>query len=191
MFFGHNLGHALLQESLVCVEHMSDNYVIISSLWQDRSCGSTWQVIVCLFLWLGHIHINYGSATVLNMAAKWKEFMREEMAWTPPELGWEAPGGKNSARDDGSPSHTIRQRKHFTFLNCSTGWQIISESTVGRDHCNVTHWSMCVESFINTSNQRYREIIYIWYKVDSGWEVVCRAMIWQNINKLTKKFLLN
>ena len=32
MFFGHNLGHALLQESLACVEHMSDNYLIISSL---------------------------------------------------------------------------------------------------------------------------------------------------------------
>ena len=31
MFFGHNLGHTLLQESLACVEHMSDNYVIISS----------------------------------------------------------------------------------------------------------------------------------------------------------------
>ena len=87
MFFGQNLGYALLQESLVCVEHMSDNYVIISSLWQDRSCGSTWQMIVYLFLWLGHV--NYGSATVLNMATKWKEFMREEMAWTP----LEAPGG--------------------------------------------------------------------------------------------------
>ena len=32
MFFGHNLGHALLQESSAFVEHMSDNYVIISSL---------------------------------------------------------------------------------------------------------------------------------------------------------------
>ena len=26
MSFGHNLGDALLQESLVCVKHMSDNY---------------------------------------------------------------------------------------------------------------------------------------------------------------------
>ena len=25
--FGHNSGHTLLQESLVCVKHMSDNYL--------------------------------------------------------------------------------------------------------------------------------------------------------------------
>ena len=140
---------------------MSDNYVIISSLWQDRFCGSTWQVIVCLLLWLGHI--NYGSVTVLNVlnvATKWKEFMMEEPEWTPLELGWEVPGGKNSACNDGSPSHIIRQRKHFTFFECSTGWQIISKFTVERDHCNVTHWSMCVECFIDTCHQRYREIIY-------------------------------
>ena len=33
--------------------------------------------------------------------------------------------------------------KAFCFFVLSTGWQIISESTVGRDHCNVTCWSMC------------------------------------------------
>ena len=31
-FFGYNLGHAMLQESSAFVEHLSDNYVIISSL---------------------------------------------------------------------------------------------------------------------------------------------------------------
>ena len=34
-----------------------------------------------------------------------------------PAVGWEALGGKNSACDDGSPSHAIRQRKHFAFFS--------------------------------------------------------------------------
>ena len=36
---------------------------------------------------------------------------------SPGVRAWEEPGGKNSARDDRSPSRTIRQRKHLTFLN--------------------------------------------------------------------------
>ena len=146
MFFGHNLEYALLQESSACVEHMSDNYVIISSLWQDRSCGSTWQVIVCLFLWLGHLHQLWISNSV-ECSHKMKRIH-------------EGGDGMNSrgVRVGGSrrqklcpqwwepiPHH--QAEKVFCFFEHSTGWQIISEFTVERDHCNVTHWSMCVEIF--------------------------------------------
>ena len=42
-----------------------------------------------------------------------------------PGRPWEALGGRNSARDDRTPSHTIRQRKHFYFLN----FQLVDKSS--------------------------------------------------------------
>ena len=54
--------------------------------------------------------------------------------------------------------------KAFRFFEYATSWQIISKFTVERDHCNVTHWSMCVKCFIDTCHQRYQEIIY-WIQV--------------------------
>ena len=44
----------------------------------------------------------------LNVASKAKHIKNP---------GKKGVGDKNSGRDDGSPSHTISQRKHFTFLN--------------------------------------------------------------------------
>ena len=61
------------------------------------------------------------------------------------------------------PRHQAEEAFHFFEL--STGWHINSEYTVERDQCNVTHWSMCVKSFINTSNKRY------WALFDTIWQV--------------------
>ena len=55
------------------------------------------------------------------------------------------------------PHH--QAEKAFHFFELSTGWQITSESTVERDHCNMTCWSICLKFLLNTSNWRCWELI--------------------------------
>ena len=57
------------------------------------------------------------------------------------------------------PISCHQTEKAFHFFELSTGWQITSESTVERDHCSVTCWSICVKFLLNTSNQRCQELI--------------------------------
>ena len=98
-----------------------------------------------LFLWLGHI--NYGWVTVLNVAAKWKEFMSKD-EWgestNSPGVGVGGPRGQKLCLQWQEPIPWHQAEKAFCIFELSTGWQIISEYTVERDHCNVTCWSMCV-----------------------------------------------
>ena len=118
---------------------------------------------------------------MLNVAAKWKEFMREETEWI---VG--GAGRQKLCLQWWEPFPHHQAEKAFHIFEWSTGWQIISEFTVERDHCN----KVCVSNLLLTHVIKVTEKLYIGYKVDSGWEVVCRAMIWQNINKLAQKFLL-
>ena len=85
------------------------------------------------------------------------------------------------------PHH--QAEKAFHFFELSTGWQITSESTVERDHCNVTCWSICVKFLLNTSNWRCWELIK---SVQGGLRVRSgvQGNDLKNIIKLTPKILL-
>ena len=136
----------MIVESLAWVKDMSDNYfmsltgkvqVIQHDQWYFVSVSRPGQ------LWISH-NVEWPQ----NEKNSWPR-RQHKLPWS---SGQEAPGGKNSAHNDGSPSHHHQQRKHFAFLN-SNRLQVMSEYTVERDHC-ITCWSMCVESLLNTSNLR-------------------------------------
>ena len=125
------------------------------------------------------------------MATKWKEFITKEVAQTPTEMGWEASWGKNSACDDGSPSHAIRQRKHFTFLN----FQQVDKSYQNTQWTEtIAMWpvEVCVLNFCSTHLiLRYQEIIN---SVQGGLRVkngVQGNELKKNITKFTRKISFN
>ena len=131
----------------VAINYLNACMVVESSVWiwqiilvfyvfdQARSCCSTSSVILCLC---------EQQRSIMDKQSCWmwpqnkKNSSQRRWHKLPPELGWEAPRGKNSARDDGSPSCAIRQRKHFAFLR--------NHLTIhsGERPLQWTCWSICV-----------------------------------------------
>ena len=99
-------------------------------------------------------------------------------------------GNKNSGCDDRIPSHANSRRKHFTFLNFQQVplvqiilwlWQSCSCCSIEwvqlyHNYGLVNLLKVCALNLYSTHLIWDTKKLYIVYKVDLGWGLVCKAM---------------
>ena len=174
--------------------------VVESSMWGLK----IWQLFLCLWqarsgeviqhdqwyfvsvsrpgqLWISH-NVEHG--------CKMKRIHDQGGGMNSPRVGVGGPGRHKLCLWWWEPIPCHQVEKAFHFFELSTGWQIISEYKIERDHCNVTCWSMCVKFLLNTSNLKILRNYKLCTRWMQGQKWCARQWIEKTQPNSPKKFLL-